>query len=152
LGLEPQNPTMTASRSAPRPRRVTPLDPRRLELVTAYVEANLAEAISLGTLARLTAISRFYFAKRFKAATGLAPYAFVVARRMARARELLRNGGATVAEAGQAVGYSQLSHFRRQFAAHWGEPPGGVAPDRTNARIGPCSGHDACPSTGRPGR
>jgi NAD(P)-dependent dehydrogenase (short-subunit alcohol dehydrogenase family) len=94
---------MTAFRSKRPPRRVTPLDPRRVGVVTAYIDENLAEAITLETLARLTAVSRFCFAKRFKAATGVSPYAFVVARRMAHAGLLLQNGCMTVAQAAQAV-------------------------------------------------
>ena len=103
---------------------VAPLDRRRLRRITDYIDANLEEAITLATLARLVTLSPFYFAKRFRAATGISPYAYVVAQRMARAMQLLKEGRSTVAQAAQAVGYSQVSHFRRQFTAHWRQSPG----------------------------
>jgi AraC family transcriptional regulator len=114
---------MTAPHAARATARITALDPRRLALVTAYIEANLAESITLQNLADLAAVSPFHFAKRFKAATGVSPYAFVVARRMQYAGLLLQAGRTSVAQAARAVGYSQAGHFRRQFAAHWGRSP-----------------------------
>jgi AraC family transcriptional regulator len=111
-------------RAVRRPGQITPLDDRRLRLVDEFVEANLDREITLEVLARLTSVSVFHFAKRFRAAAGTSPYAYVVGRRMNRAMQLLRGPGWPVARVAQAVGYSHVGHFRRQFVAHWGQVPG----------------------------
>jgi AraC family transcriptional regulator len=100
------------------------LDDRVVRKLDEYIVAHLAGPIQLQWLAREAAISPFHFAKRFKVATGVAPYEYVVARRMDRGMALLRSTSLTVAEIAAAVGYSQVGHFRRQFRAHWGQLPG----------------------------
>ena len=102
---------------------VAPLDDRRVRTLIEFVEANLHRQITLDDMAREVAISIFHFAKRFHAATGCSPYAFVVARRMTRAMRLLRQG-LSVSRVAHLVGYRQVGHFRRQFVAHWGRLPG----------------------------
>lgn len=102
---------------------VAPLDDRRMRALIDFVEANLHRQITLDDMAREAAISIFHFAKRFHAATGCSPYAFVIARRMTRAMQLLRQG-LSVARVAHLMGYRQMGHFRRQFIAHWGRLPG----------------------------
>ena len=60
--------------------------------------------------------SPYYFARQFKAATGLAPYQFVIARRMERAQHLLRtNGRLGLAEIAFRSGFANQSHFCFHF-------------------------------------
>jgi AraC family transcriptional regulator len=101
---------------------VAPLDDRRMRILIEFVEANLQREVTLDDMAREVAISIFHFAKRFHAATGCSPYAFVVARRMTRAMHFLRQG-LSVTRVAHLVGYRQVGHFRRQFIAHWGRLP-----------------------------
>ncbi len=61
----------------------------RLSRVVAYVEANLAEPISLADLAVVAGMSRMYFASQFRAATGLKPHDYVLRKRIERAQHLL---------------------------------------------------------------
>ena len=110
-------------RHMPEASRTAPLDERRLRLVTAFVEENLARPLTLEELAAVASSSLFHFAKRFRVSTGVAPYAYVVGCRMTRAMQLLRRG-MTVRRAAQSVGYFQIGHFRRQFRAYWGQAPG----------------------------
>lgn len=101
---------------------IAPLDDRRLRTLVDFVEANLHCQITLDDMAREVAIGLFHFAKRFHAATGCSPYAFVTARRMTRAMHFLRQG-LSVTSVAHLVGYRQVGHFRRQFVAHWGRLP-----------------------------
>jgi AraC family transcriptional regulator len=98
----------------------------QLDRVHEYVSAHLSENLSLVELARLLAVSPFHFAKRFKATFGVSPHAYLVARRMERSMELLLSTQLSVAKISERAGYSNLSHFRRQFAAHWGRLPAQV--------------------------
>lgn len=104
--------------------RIVPLDDRRMRRVIDFIEANIQSEITLEDMASETAVSVFHFAKRFRATTGTSPYAFVIARRMSRAMQLLRQQGWPVSRVAQAVGYSQVGHFRRQFVVQWGQLPG----------------------------
>ena len=72
----------------------------------------------------MAALSPFHFARAFKAATGLTPHEFVTGRRMDRARWLLRSQPVEAVAA--AVGFGNLSHFRRLFRRHHGGPPSGL--------------------------
>jgi len=74
----------------------------------------LADAISL---------SPFHFARSFKATIGLAPHRFVTIIRLQRAQELLIRTPMSVADVAAAVGYSNVSHFRRMFRNQVGELP-----------------------------
>jgi AraC family transcriptional regulator len=102
--------------------RSTPLDDRSLAKIEEFIDAHLARPLTLGSLAAEAGMSVFHFAKRFRAATGVSPYAWVIAWRMNRAMQLLRHGW-SVSRVAVAVGYADVSHFRRQFRAHWQQSP-----------------------------
>lgn len=99
------------------------LDDRRLRKVITYVQEHLAEDISLDALASEAAMSRYHFARSFKAATGSSPIQYVINERMDRARLLLRTTAATVAEVAFRVGYADLSRFGQHFRKRVGATP-----------------------------
>lgn len=88
--------------------------------VADLVAADLSGSLTLDRLAAQTHLSPHHFARAFKATVGQAPYAYVTAQRMHRARELLATTDLRVAEVAGAVGFANLSHFRRVFRAHAG--------------------------------
>ena len=87
------------------------------------MEAHLGGLIVLDDLAAVARLSPWHFARAFRATVGLSPYAFVTARRMDRAGVLLRTSARTVEEVARALGYANVSHFRRTFRRHHGMPP-----------------------------
>ncbi|OHV85120.1 hypothetical protein LCM4573_04375 [Rhizobium sp. LCM 4573] len=96
----------------------------RLHRALQYIEDHLAEDISLADLAAAAAMSPFHFSRCFKAQTGLAPYAFVVTRRMEKAKELLRATRLPIAEIAWRVGYMNSAKFAAQFRRLTGATPG----------------------------
>jgi AraC family transcriptional regulator len=54
-----------------------------------YVRANISKEVSLADLANLVGLSRYHFSRAFKKSTGLAPYQFVIAKRVECAKGLL---------------------------------------------------------------
>jgi transcriptional regulator GlxA family with amidase domain len=74
------------------------------------------------------------FARRFTSATGEAPLAYLHRLRIDAARHLLETRRKSVAEVSLAVGYEDLSFFRRLFKRHTGAPPRAY-----RARFGPRS-------------
>ncbi|HEY0777712.1 MAG TPA: AraC family transcriptional regulator [Gemmatirosa sp.] len=103
-------------------------------LVRGLADAPLAAAIrrmhehptrawTVAELAREAALSRSAFFGRFQHAVGVAPMAYLLAWRMALAKDLLRRQGVGVAEVAARVGYGSASSFSVAFARHVGAPP-----------------------------
>jgi AraC family transcriptional regulator len=100
------------------------IDATELARVIDYIEAHLPEALRLNELAAIAGRSRFAFARAFKAQTGLTPHHYVVSRRMARARELLRTTELSLAEIAYACGFSSQSHMTDTFRTTLQTTPG----------------------------
>ena len=81
-------------------------------------------------LAREAALSRSAFFERFQRAVGMAPMAYLLAWRMALAKDLLRRGTCGVAEVAERVGYGSASTFSVAFTRHIGMAPGRYAAAR----------------------
>jgi AraC-like DNA-binding protein len=96
---------------------------RSLELVQKYIQDHLSQSLDLASLARLAGRSPFHFSRVFKTRTGFSPMAYVTARRIARARELFRQGGLSVKEVGAAVGIPEIHHFSLVFKRIAGMSP-----------------------------
>jgi len=103
-------------------------------LVRALLDARLAAALraihgaparawTVAELAQEAALSRSAFFERFARAVGVAPMEYLLAWRMALAKDLLRRGGASIAAIAERVGYSSASTFSVAFARHIGVPP-----------------------------
>jgi AraC family transcriptional regulator len=107
----------------PRLERAGRLSIARIERVASYVDAHLGDRIVLDQLAALVDLSPFHFARAFKRTTGLAPHQFVTLRRLERAKTSLLSTAQTVQSIAYAVGFTNLSHFRRMFRAHTGRLP-----------------------------
>ncbi len=82
-----------------------------------------AEPWSVATLAREAALSRSAFFDRFTRTLGLAPMEYLLAWRMALAKNLLRREAAGVAEIAARVGYGSASAFTTAFTRVVGVSP-----------------------------
>lgn len=96
---------------------------QRRQLV-AYIDSQLAEPISLGQLAGLCALSEYHFARMFRASFGLPPHQYVLARRLDRARQMLRGTLLPLGEIALACGFASASHFTNRFRQVLGGTPG----------------------------
>ncbi len=96
----------------------------RLAAALRCMHAHPGRPWTVGQLAREAAMSRSAFFEQFSRAVGLAPMAYLLAWRMALARQLLRRKDApSVAEIAEHVGYSSASTFGVAFTRHVGMPP-----------------------------
>ena len=77
-------------------------------------------------LAGITGMSRFHLSRIFRDATGLPPYQYFEQVRIARAKVMLRQGYSLSAVA-MALGFSDQSHFHRQFREVGATTPGRYA-------------------------
>ena len=88
-----------------------------------YIRAHLAQPIALDDLAREGGMSRYHFIRAFHAATGLTPYAFVIAERVAAGIESLRASDLSVSEIAAATGFLSPARFSERFRALIGQTP-----------------------------
>ena len=105
----------------------------RLRAIVEYIEEHLDTSLSLGQLAAAAHLSVYHFARQFRAATGLPPHQYVIARRVERAKQLLQAGtDVSLAEVAALAGFSDQSQFTHHFKALLGVTPGQF---RRSARI-----------------
>ncbi|MGY2258967.1 helix-turn-helix domain-containing protein [Pseudomonas sp. SDO55104_S430] len=93
-------------------------------LLVEYIDSHLDTAISLGQLAALCSLSEYHFARMFRESFGLPPHQYVLARRLNRARELLRCTSQPLGEIALACGFASASHFTNRFRQALGGTPG----------------------------
>jgi AraC family transcriptional regulator len=113
-----------SSRSRPLPRSAGGLSRPHLRAVLDYIEASLAEPITLRQLAHLARVSPRHFERAFRQAVGLPPHAYVIEKRVAAARSvLLTNPTLTVEAVAVRVGFSSSSHLAAAFRRRMGCSP-----------------------------
>ena len=95
---------------------------RHVDRALDLMEAEFARTLTLRDLARAAGMSPFHFARAFRALTGLPPHRYLMAVRLRRAMQLLREG-ASVTFACYDVGFGSLSHFTTSFGKRFGVSP-----------------------------
>jgi AraC-like DNA-binding protein len=99
----------------------------RLAIAMREMHADPARPWTMAALAKTAALSRSAFFDRFTRAVGMAPMAYLLAWRMAIAKDLLRHQDVALGEIAERVGYSSASTFSTAFSRHVGQPPGRYA-------------------------
>jgi transcriptional regulator GlxA family with amidase domain len=103
------------------------LGDRRLAAAIRQIHAEPERPWTMAALARSAALSRSAFFDRFTRTVGLSPMEYLLAWRMAIARDLLRRRDLGLAEVAGRVGYGSASTFSTAFSRHVGQPPGRYA-------------------------
>ena len=106
-------------------------DPRLAEAIRGMHDRP-AHAWKVAELAKQSALSRSTFFDRFSRAVGVAPMQYLLAWRMALAKDLLRRDKGNVAEVAERVGYSSASTFSVAFTRHVGQPPSDYASEHAS--------------------
>ena len=78
---------------------------------------------TLAGLAAMTGMSPYQVLRRFKAAYGMPPHAWLLQQRAERARRLIQSG-VSVAQAAVCSGFADQSHLSRIFTRQFGYTPG----------------------------
>lgn len=116
-----------ALRSAPHdvapPGLLRGLADARLAPAIQRMHAHVARPWTVPQLAQSAALSRSAFFDRFTRTVGVPPMEYLLAWRMAVAKDLLRRQALGVAEVARRVGYGSASTFSTAFSRHVGQPP-----------------------------
>ncbi|MBV8636374.1 MAG: AraC family transcriptional regulator [Burkholderiaceae bacterium] len=125
----------SSTSSAASPGLVRGLADSRLAAAIKCMHDNPAHQWTVVELAKQAALSRSAFFERFSRAVGVAPMAYLMAWRMAIAKNLLRHKEAAIADIAERVGYSSASTFSVAFARHVGMPPASYAREQPEALL-----------------
>ncbi|MFP3986303.1 AraC family transcriptional regulator [Streptomyces sp. E11-3] len=111
-------------------------DLARLRRVRDRIDREYAQPLDVEALARDVHLPAGQLSRQFRLAYGESPYAYLMTRRIERARALLRRGDLSVAEVCVAVGCSSLGTFSARFTELVGMPPGTYRRRATGAAAG----------------
>jgi transcriptional regulator GlxA family with amidase domain len=98
-------------------------DLARLRRARDLMDREYASPLDVAALARTALMSTAHFSRQFRAAYGETPYAYLMTRRIERAKALLRQGDLSVTDVCLAVGCTSLGSFSARFTQVVGETP-----------------------------
>ncbi|QJW35366.1 helix-turn-helix transcriptional regulator [Cellulosimicrobium protaetiae] len=98
-------------------------DLARLRSVRDRIDREYAQPLDVAALAAGVHVSAGHLSREFKAAYGESVYAYLMTRRIERAKALLRRGDLSVTDVCFAVGCSSLGTFSTRFTELVGVPP-----------------------------
>jgi AraC-like DNA-binding protein len=119
--------------TAASPGLVRGLADTRLAVAIRQMHESPTRPWTVAQLAKEAALSRSTFFERFSRAVGVAPMQYLLAWRMAMAKNLLRRKEGGIAEVAQRVGYSSASTFNVAFTRYVGLPPGRYVREQVQA-------------------
>ncbi|MBC8072953.1 MAG: helix-turn-helix transcriptional regulator [Deltaproteobacteria bacterium] len=108
---------------APRPLPAGGLSRVQLRRVTEHIDAHLDRSLSLEHLAEVAGLGATQLKLRFRRSTGRSVHAFVIDRRIERARQLLRAGALSISQVALEVGFAHGSHLARCMRRALGVSP-----------------------------
>lgn len=96
---------------------------KRLHCAKEFMDAQLSEAVTLEETAAAACLSTHHFLRLFKAAFHQTPHGYLTARRIERAKHLLRQRRKPVMEICVEVGFESLGSFSSLFRKQTGVSP-----------------------------
>ncbi|MFN8074327.1 MAG: helix-turn-helix transcriptional regulator [Kineosporiaceae bacterium] len=102
---------------------MTPEDLVHLRRARDLLDREFARPLDVPAMARTALMSPSHFARLFREAFGETPYAYLMTRRIERAKALLRAGELSVTEVCLAVGSTSLGSFSSRFTELVGMTP-----------------------------
>lgn len=98
-------------------------EPEAVTQAKQFVQSHAEEAIELDQVVQHVNVSRYYFCKLFKKATGMTLTEYVARVRVEKAKTLLSDPGRRVSEVVFAAGFGSIPRFNSVFKRFVGVPP-----------------------------
>lgn len=99
------------------------LSPRQRRAIVEYVEANLGEALTLEGMGAELGLGACSFSRAFRRSFGMPPYAYLIVRRIERARRMLVETVEPIKAIAVACGFADQAHLTRLFSRELGATP-----------------------------
>ena len=96
---------------------------RECDQVRRYIDNHFKEDLKLDQLAELAHLNKFYLAHAFRQEFGTSPINYLISRRIAESRFLLRETDHNLSLIAQIVGFSSPSYFSQCFSRVEGVTP-----------------------------
>jgi AraC-like DNA-binding protein len=97
---------------------------RQAQRAKELLVSDLSGSLRLADIARECGLSASQFSRAFRATVGEAPHRWLIHQRIERAKALLIDEDASLAEIALTCGFCDQSHFTRSFTASTGMSPG----------------------------
>ncbi|MDR6661327.1 AraC-like DNA-binding protein [Tardiphaga robiniae] len=96
----------------------------QMDQLRQYIDLNLDKALAVADLAAVSRLSIGHFSKAFKVSFGQPPHAYILARRLSRAEEMMKSSDLALSAIALDCGFSDQAHFCRLFRRVAGVSPG----------------------------
>lgn len=93
------------------------------KIIKEYIHEHLSESLDLSSMAAELGMGACTFARSFRQSFGKPAYAYVIACRIARAKNLLTRTDLPIKAIAAACGFSDQAHLSRLFSRTYGKPP-----------------------------
>jgi AraC-like DNA-binding protein/ligand-binding sensor protein len=101
----------------------SPVEPPAVTKAKDFIGAHLEGAIALEDVVRHVGVSRFYFCKLFKKATGMTLTEYVSRVRLEKAKTMLVDPSVRISEVAFAAGFGSIPQFNSVFKRYVGVAP-----------------------------
>ena len=95
----------------------------RFKIIDDFIDANISRELSVREMAAAVGLSEGFFIRTFKAASGKSPHSYLIDRRLAQARLLLRTSNHDLREIALAAGFASHAHMTAAFTQRLGIAP-----------------------------
>lgn len=95
----------------------------RMRLLDEFIDAGLDGPLGIPAMAGLLGLSEGYFMRAFKQATGKSPHSYLIDRRLSKARALISDSTATLAQIAHTCGFNSQAHMATTFRQRLGISP-----------------------------
>ncbi|ADG11412.1 helix-turn-helix domain-containing protein [Caulobacter segnis] len=125
------------------------LAPWRIRRAVRFIDENIGRRFQIRELAAAVRLSPAYFSHAFRESFGRSAKAYVIERRIERAKRLMAETNDSLVEVARACGFADQAHFSRTFHLLVGDTPSRW---RRALSLAPGEADWQSPSSGEPGR
>ncbi|WP_410933822.1 helix-turn-helix transcriptional regulator [Pseudomonas sp. W5-01] len=104
----------------------------RMRRLDEFIDAGLDGPLGVQAMAQVLGLSEGYFMRAFKHTTGKSPHSYLIDRRLAKARALMRDSTARLAEIAHGCGFSSQAHMATAFRQRMG-----ISPAKLRSQLSP---------------
>jgi AraC-like DNA-binding protein len=100
------------------------LAPWQISRVKKFIAERLASSLHCADMAQIACLSPHHFCRAFRVSLNVTPHAYVIRKRLQKARVLIATTRVPLGEIAIECGFADQAHFNRIFRKHVGATPG----------------------------